>query len=120
MFQNNKKKQVKNSMLLHEFPVTSTQIKHNAFFLSQFEYCFLVRNFHSRSLNNRIKRLQERALFLVCKGTNSSIVELLEKENTFKIHRKNIKKRAIEIYEEKHKIAPKLIRELFQETEHPY
>ena len=53
------------------------------------------------------------------KGTNSSIVELLEKK-TFTIHRKNIKKPAIEICNEKHKIAPKLICELFQETEHSY
>ena len=52
------------------------------------------------------------------KGTNSSIVELLEKENAFTFHRKNIKKRAI--YKEKHKIAPKMIWELFQETENPY
>ena len=54
------------------------------------------------------------------KGTNFSIAELLEKENTFTIHLKNIKKRAIEIYKEKRKIAPKLICELFQETEHLY
>ena len=63
--------------------------------------------------------MQERALCLVYKGTNC-IVQLLEKENTFTIHQKNIKKRATEIYKEKHKIAPKLICQLFQETEHLY
>ena len=89
----------------------------NASFTLQFGYCLLVRNFHNRSLNDRIKRLQEEALCLVYKGTNSSIVELLEKENTFTINQKNIKKRALEIYKEKHKIAPKLKCELFQETE---
>ena len=62
--------------------------------------------------------MKERTLCLVYKGTNSSIVEFLKKENTFTIHQKHIKKRAIEIYKEKHKIAPKLIGELFQETEH--
>ena len=89
----------------------------NASFSLQFGYCLLVRNFHNRSLNDRIKRLQERALCLVYKGTTSSIVELLEKENTFTINQKNIKKRALEIYKKKHKIAPKLKCELFQETE---
>ena len=64
--------------------------------------------------------MQERTLCLVYKGTNFSIVELLEKENTFTIHQKHSKKRAIEIYKEKQKIAPKLIGELFQETEHLY
>ena len=53
------------------------------------------------------------------KGTSSSIIELPEKENTFTIHQNKIKKRAIEIYKVKHKIAPELIYELFQETEHP-
>ena len=91
----------------------------NAFFLSQFGYCLLVCKFHNRSLNNRINRLQERALRLVCKGTNSSIVELLGKK-TFTIHQKNIKIRAIEIHKAKHKIAPEMMRELFQETKHPY
>ena len=43
---------------------------------------------------------------------------MLEKENTITIHEKNILKSAIEIYKEKHKIAPALICELFQETEH--
>ena len=108
-------------MLLHEFPVTSTQIRifMNAFFLSQFRYCRLVCKFHNRSLNNRINRLQEGSLRLVNKGTNFSIVELLEKENGFTIYQKNIKKRAIEIHKVKRKIASKLIYELFQETEHP-
>ena len=109
MFQNNKKSRPKLHALARISSYINTNKTYNAFFLSQFEYCLLVRNFHNRSLNNRIKRLQERALFLVYKGTNSSIVELLEKENTFTIHRKNVKKRAIEIYKEKHKIAPKLI-----------
>ena len=32
-------------------------------------------------------------------------LQLLEKENTFTIHQENLKKRAIEIYKEKHKIT---------------
>ena len=93
--------------------------KHECFLLIKIGYCLLVCKFHSRSLNNRINRLQNRTLHLVYKGTSSSIIELLEKENTFTIHQKNIKKRAIEIYKVKQKIAPELMYELFQETEHP-
>ena len=92
----------------------------NAFFSSKFGYYLLVCKFHSRSLNNRINRLQDRTLRLVYKGTVSSITELLERKNTFTIHQRNIKKCAIEIYKIKHKIAPELIYELFQETEHPH
>ena len=90
------------------------------FFLTKFGYYLLVCKFHSRSLNNQINRLQGRTLRSVYKGTSSSIVGLLEKENTFTIHQGNIKKRTIEIYKVKHKVAPELIYELFQETEHPY
>ena len=74
--------------VLHEFPVASTQIRliMNAFFLSQVGYYLLVWKFHNRSLKNRVNRLQQRALRVVYKGTNSSIVELPEKENTFTIH----------------------------------
>ena len=91
MFQNNKKAGQKLHALARISSYINTNKTYNAFFLSQFEYCLLVRNFHNRPLNNRIKRSQDRALFLVYKGTNSSIAELLEKENTFTIHRKNIK-----------------------------
>ena len=35
------------------------------FFESQFKYCPLVWMFHSRELNNKINRLQERALRLI-------------------------------------------------------
>ena len=85
MFQNNIIKQLKDSMLLHQFPVTSTSLTliMNAFFLSQFGYCILVRNFHNRSLNNQIKRLKEIALCLMYRDTNCSIAEFLEKENTY-------------------------------------
>ena len=122
MFQYYIKKQIKNFILLQEFPGTSTQIRliMNALFSSQFGYCLLYWMFHNRSLNNRINRLQERALSLMYKGTTDSVVELLEKENTFTIHQRNIKKLTIEIFKVKHKEAPKLMCERFQETEHPY
>ena len=38
----------------------------------------------------------------------------------FTIHQRNIQKLAIEMYQVNHKITPKLMRELFQKTEHPY
>ena len=122
MFQYYVKKQIKNFILLQEFPGTSTQIRliMNVLFSSQFGYCLLYWMFHNRSLHNRINRLQERALSLMYKGTTDSVVELLEKENTFTIHQRNIKKLTIEIFKVKHKEAPKLMCERFQETEHPY
>ena len=76
--------------------------------------------FQNRSLNNRTKKLQESALRLMYKDTTSSFNEFLEKRNTFTIHQRNIQKLEIEMYKIKHKVEPKLMLELFQETKHPY
>ena len=38
----------------------------NAFVESQFNYCRLVWMFHSRKLNNKINKLQERSLRIIC------------------------------------------------------
>ena len=57
---------------------------------------------------NRINKLQQRAFHLEYKDT------------PFTIHQRNIQKLAIEMYQVNHKITPKLMRELFQKTEHPY
>ena len=80
----------------------------DAFFSSQLGHYPLVWMFHNRYLNNRINKLQG-ALRLVYKDTTSSFNELLEKENTFPIHRKL----PIEMFKVNHKTARKLICELF-------
>ena len=54
--------------------------------------------FHSRTLNNRINKLQERALRLVYKDSNLSFEERLNKDNSFTIHHRNLQKLVIEIY----------------------
>ena len=49
----------------------------NAFFSCQFAYWSLIWMFHNRKLNNRINKLQERALPLVHNDNTSSLYELL-------------------------------------------
>ena len=92
----------------------------NAFFSSQFAYCPLIWMFHNRTLNNRINKLQERALRLVHNDNTSSFYELLQKDNSFTIHHRNIQKLALEMYRVKHRIAPKIMCELFNEANVPY
>ena len=69
-----------------------------AYFMSQFGYCPLVWMNHSRSLNNRINTLHERALRLVYNDFTSSFAELLEKDNSVTIHQKNLQNLAIEMF----------------------
>ena len=76
--------------------------------------------FHNRKLNNRINKLQERALRLVHNDNTSSFYELLHKDSSFRIHHRNIQKLALEIYKVKHRIAPKIMCELFNEANVPY
>ena len=62
----------------------------NAFITAQFSYAPAVWMFHSRKLNNRINHIHERALRLVYKDYISSFNELLLKNNSFRIHHRNL------------------------------
>ena len=68
------------------------------FFDSQFKYCPLTWMFYSRTTNNKINKLHERALRLVYDDYVSAFEELLEKDNSFTIHHYNIQTLCIELY----------------------
>ena len=63
----------------------------NAFITSQFSYCPLVWMFHSRTLNNRINKIHEKALRLVYKNEAfSSFDDILKRDKSVSIHQKNL------------------------------
>ena len=53
--------------------------------------------FHSRTINNKINRLHERALRLVYSDYNSNFDELLKKNESCSIHDRNVQTLAIKI-----------------------
>ena len=58
--------------------------------------------FHSRTLNNKINRLHEIVLRLVCRNkTSLSFEDLLKKDETRNIHQRNLQILATEIYKAK-------------------
>ena len=57
-----------------------------AFLLSQFNYCPLIWMFSDRQMNNRINRIHEKALRIVCNDTSSNFPDLLRKDNSVSIH----------------------------------
>ena len=65
---------------------------------SQFNYRPLIWMLHSRTLNNKINRLYERALKFFFSDYKSSFNTLLEKDGSFSIHHRNIQSLTIEIY----------------------
>ena len=75
-----------------------TRILMKAFVESQFRYCPLIWMFHSRKVNSKINHLQERSLRIVYNDYITSFEDLLKKDNSFKIHHKNIQSLAIELF----------------------
>ena len=71
--------------------------------------------FHSRTLNNRINRLHERALRLVYKKEHSSFEELLNKDNSLSIHHRNLQKLVIEMYKVKNNLSSTIMSNIFTE-----
>ena len=80
---------------------------------SQFNYCPLIWMQHTRSLNNKINKLQERSLRIVYEDYTSSFDNLLKKDKNKTIHQKNIEKLAIQMYKIKNNNAPKIVSDLF-------
>ena len=96
--------------------INKRRVLMKSYIFSQFNYCPLVWMCHSRSLNNKINRIQERALRIVYRDYMSSFKELLQKDKsiTITIHQKNLQYLAIEIYKVKMGISPKIMNEIFR------
>ena len=84
-----------------------------AFITSQFSYCPLKWMFHSRSLNNKINRIHERALRLVYQN-NLNFSELLDLDNSVTVHQNNFQVLVTEIYKVKNGIAPDIMNDIFE------
>ena len=68
------------------------------FLESQFNYCLLIWVLHSRTLNNKIKCLHEKALRIAYSDYKPSFTTLLEKDGSISLHHRNIQSLAIEIH----------------------
>ena len=84
-----------------------------AFINAQFGYCPLVWMFHSRTLNNRINNIHERALRIVYRDRNTSFNELLSRDGTVTIHEHNIQVLATEMFKAYNGISPHILKDVF-------
>ena len=90
-----------------------SRILFNSYFLSQFNYCSLIWIFYNKSINKKINNLQERALRLIYCDHSSNFQDLLQRDDSVTIHRKNIQALALMMYKVVNNIAPTIVSELF-------
>ena len=81
--------------------------------MAQFNYCPLIWMCHNRTYKNKINRLHERCLRLICNDKRSSFEDLLEKDNSVSIHHKNLQALAIEMFKVHTKTSPEIMQEDF-------
>ena len=87
-----------------------------AFITSQFQYCPLIWMFHSRQLDQKINKIQERVLRITYKDTESTYSELLQKDCAVTIHTKNLQVLMTEMYKTKNELNPLFMQEIFHEN----
>ena len=98
-------------------PIKS-EILMNSFIRSQFNYCPLVWMFHDRATNSKLNRIQERALRMVCKDSESGLADLKTKYGT--IHQHNLQLLMIEIFKTKNNLNPKFMKKILTERDIQY
>ena len=90
------------------------------FAISQFNYCPLVWMFHSGKLNHRINSILERALRVTYQDFKSTLLQLLQKDNSVTIHQRNLQVLATEIFKAKNDLLPENMNEMFELKEPSY
>ena len=68
---------------------------------------------HSRSLNNKVNHIHERALGIVYQDFQLGFSDLFVKDNSFTIHQKNLQLLATEIFKVKMNMSPEIINDIF-------
>ena len=91
-----------------------------AFISSQFGYCPLVWMYHNRKLNNRINKIQERALRLVYNDNTSNLNELLEIDKSVTVHERNLQVLVTEIYKIENNLSPGIMENIFEKRHLKY
>ena len=77
--------------IVNYIDLSKRKVLMKAFITSQFIYCPLIWMLHSRTLNNRINNIYEKALRLTYEDNKSSFKQLLEKDHSVTVHKKTYK-----------------------------
>ena len=84
-----------------------------SFVEAQFGYCPLVWMFHGREINRKINHIHERSLHIVYRDYNSSLKDLLKKDNSVCIHHRNIQSLVVELFNVTENLSNTIMRDIF-------
>ena len=87
---------------------------------SQFGYCPLIWMLHSKGLNNKRNRIDERSLRITYQDKSSTCQGLLDKDNFVSIHHRNLQKLAVEIHKVLHGFSPTILNDMLVPVSRPY
>ena len=88
------------------------------FIISQFNYCPLVGMFYSRKLNHRISIIHDRVLRITYQDDESTFLQ--QKDNSVKVHQRNLKVLATELFKSKNDLSHEIMKEAFEFKEPSY
>ena len=89
----------------------------NSFFISQFNYCPLVWMCHIRLMNNKISRLHEKCLRMVC---SEKAEELLYKDGSVTIHTRNLQVFSTDMFKVYKNFSATIVAETFRASQNNY
>ena len=92
----------------------------NSFFTSYFNYCPLTWMCHSRAMNNKINRLQERCLHIMYSDKTSFFEKLLENDGSVTIQTRNLRTLATEMFKVYKNLSPAIIADFFHVRQNNY
>ena len=99
--------------LRNKLNVDQKILLYNSFIKSQFSYCPLIWMFHGKSTNNKVNRIQKRALMAVYNDFHSTFDQLLSKGNHSPIHELNLKFLITKVFQCVNKESPPLLNGFF-------
>ena len=82
--------------------------------MSNFNYCYLVRNFSSAQSLNKIENLQKKALHFLLNDYDSTHEDLLEKSGYPNMNLRRQRTLCIEIYKTLNKLNPGYMKDIFK------
>ena len=69
---------------------------------------------HNRTINRKINQLHETCLQIIYNDKQSSLIKLLEKDNSVSIHQRNLQILIIEMFKASNGLSPVLMNDIFK------